>query len=1184
MLYDRIRGLKGQVVAWVLLLTTQAMTAHIAYSQDELYQAVNEANMYAEQLRSQRAAPSFDANGNLIHNGNVLFSKEELAGQKPDSYSPATTDTYGDDAATLIAGEQAQQLYEQKTLDTAVTAGERAYHITKDSFKLQKNDLSNDPLWSLTDDVYDNLEDIAADLANCEVSTALVSNGKEIHVPKYESCTRLPAIEDTFTISHDYEVGVIKYSSGPVNISPCGAGCVDVWIGTVGNNYWAGNCTIYEESMVLEVIQPNAITNATLTRSKFDDYHQVYLNNLKIYNGPNANFPPETGGKCELSKSWDLYPNVNVTSAFQNVASGGNLQFKTRTSVSGNGEGYSAIRVYYDHNQMIFNDVWNDAEKISKAYEIKQQIDDGFCTGSIQCTNMPVLDGNGCTTINGLYVCESNFANNPMANLGISPFCRSVSVKSTCGFNDGEFCTTDMDGVEHCYDNTTVNTNTCTKYEDDPLCSYVSSSCVEGAEGDSGNCYVQEDTYDCGFTVNDGQEVEENVLLCDGELACIGESCYSPKRDKANQEFAQVNAYLEVLKFASADMTCAGIPERPYDPENPPHEYVPVPVCEDGYQYDIEANACLKQTTCAYSESDFYAASERNGIQVLVNNTVLANDENIKDCQPITISNTTYTCGDAVTKLATDTFYEVCQNNIGTLSDNGCPSSLHTINQLTGTCQVAPIVTCEDSDYTPEGQNTRFLLSDDVCHAPTHTPTPYGCDAGYELNASGNHCVKQPETMPPKYECPEQYPIFSEQDFNCQSSSNPLDISGQPIKHGEKNHSIAKKAISTVLWPLEHMAKLMIPTALANSSIESYVGQNLYSAAVQVGQSSTQTPGQNVTCELFKGEAAECKVAVGGIQNCCESPVAVSLGDYISLIQKTLQFESLTAQVFGIEGYTGVWDIATDWAGDVAASAWDTVQSEFASALDIAASEGTNAATSGGSAAIGQQLMSYAHNFMLENFGPEVAGMLFQTTAGGQVAWSAQMAAVGNALMVVYYAYLAYVIFNLLVNILFECKEEEFDLAMKRELLSTHYIGSYCKSEVLGACIEKRRVYCKFDSPLSRIVMEQVYAQPQMGLNWGSPKNPNCTGIQIDELQNVNWDKVNLDEWVGILIKTGNYADAANINVDTLTGVGSNLNYDKNVIRENVIEKNIDRSENIDADEVRRDAYEDAWGVSMPTN
>ncbi len=212
--------------------------------------------------------------------------------------------------------------------------------------------------------------------------------------------------------------------------------------------------------------------------------------------------------------------------------------------------------------------------------------------------------------------------------------------------------------------------------------------------------------------------------------------------------------------------------------------------------------------------------------------------------------------------------------------------------------------------------------------------------------------------------------------------------------------------------------------------------------------------------------------------------------------------------------------------------------------------------------------------------------MFFQEVAiesgGPALAASAEMAAAGQALMYVYYAYLAYVVFNLLVNVIYECEEEELDLAMKRELLSTHKIGSYCKTEVLGACIEKRQSYCVFDSPLSRIMMEQIYAQSQMNLNWGTAKKPNCTGVGIQDLDKVDWDKVNLDEWIGILISTGNYTDMVNVNIDSLTGKGSNLNTQQGgTDRNNVLEANRERMENIDADEVRRDAYEDAWSRSQ---
>ncbi|MEZ9900207.1 conjugal transfer protein TraN [Vibrio breoganii] len=1568
LLHDRIKGVYGQLLTWLLLLTTQSMTAHLAYAQGDFYDAVNQANDYAKELRNQRSAPTFDANGNLTHNGQIILSTEELSGQRENSYVPADSNTYGNDAKTLMAGENAQRNYDQKTLETAETSGERAYHVTKSSFSRQKPDLSNDPLWSVTDDVFANLEEIAGDFANCEINTELVSSGRDIHVPKYETCNRLPAIEASFTIAHDYEVGVIRHKSGPVNLSPCGAGCLDVWIGTIGDNYWPGNCTIYEESMALEIIQPSAITSAVLARSKFDDYHQVWLNNNKVWNGPNALFPPETEGACELKTSWDMTPNVDLLSYFTELTPLSELNLKTRTSVSGNGEGYSAIRVHYDYNKLIYNDVWTNAEKITQAHEIKKQLDDGYCTGEIRCTDMPSLDAEGCTTINGLRVCESNFGDNPMADLGISPFCRAVSVRSSCDFNEGEWCTTDMQGVEHCYDNTTENRNTCVEYEENPECSYVSTTCVEGAGGDSGNCYVQEDTYDCGFTVNDGVETEEEVLRCDGQLMCVGEGCYSPDRDEPNQDFAQVNAYMEMMKYAFADMTCEGIPDRPYDPNNPPDDYLPTPVCEDGYEYNADAGECLRQLACTYSENDFYVASPRNGIQILMNNAVIVDDKDILACEPIKIAGVTYTCGNAMKKTATDTFYEVCQNDATAIDPDGCPSAYHELNPITGHCAVPPILSCEDADYTLEGATTPFEGSDDVCNAPreaysyscpsgytltgntcsltqtssilyscpsgytsngtqctkttTNTlprltycetaqyssgsyvcryqqrvgdtcefrctadnyggngnPTPYTatrstslgscpsgytesgsqctrtttstigatkycnagyslsgsqcvktittapsavCNDGYELNSAKTYCVKQPPTKDVIYTCPTGYPTFDEPNMVCTSepynpihdnkigatptcpsgfsfdsntskciaetrqpydtctsgsmsggqcrilaakvcrmdANNGIHVStwtdnncpssykyakyvwdGQvmysrpnPTSNGaiggsrtigdgyfsadysSNNHvgtrtcgsgnsydwyvkacrqqivyedpqkactsgytlnasqtlcikdggtveptwtcpaflpvfdpatkicsisnvqttldddvsyAVTKEVLDRVLTPFEFMLNTIVPSATAEGeipeteeqkvtkeSMQEYVGMQFYSAAIEAeaqkdmvaaGQAqvlglmttasptatsysdsptptavttSEDTPGENVSCELFQGTASECKIAVGGIQDCCKNPTTVSLGDYISLMTKTVQFDALTGQVFGIEGYTGVWDVASNWTVDAATGAWNTVQGEFASAFDIALNESTGAATSGGAAGIGQSLMTYTNNYLTETFGGEIASMFFQTTGEGLVAWSAEMAAIGNAMMVVYYAYLAYVVFNLLINIIYECEEEELDLAMKKDLFSTHYIGSYCKDDILGACIEKRRVYCAYDSPLSRIMMEQIYAQPQMGLDWGSPKNPNCTGLAIEQLENVDWDAVNLDEWVGILIRTDNYTDMVNIDVESLTGSGSNLNYEMGESRQNVIDRNLERASEIDADQVRRDAYEDGWDLN----
>ncbi len=135
---------------------------------------------------------------------------------------------------------------------------------------------------------------------------------------------------------------VIVPLGGTGAVQYCGPDCIDVILGRIGNNYWPGSCTIYEENYRFFVKQPELIQSATLIRVKWDDYAQVWIGGDMVWTGPNGNFPPETPGACELSTEWDRNPNLDVTASFQQ---GGEVQTKIRVSVGGKGEGYAYIRV-----------------------------------------------------------------------------------------------------------------------------------------------------------------------------------------------------------------------------------------------------------------------------------------------------------------------------------------------------------------------------------------------------------------------------------------------------------------------------------------------------------------------------------------------------------------------------------------------------------------------------------------------------------------------------------------------------------------------------------------------------------------------------------------------------------------------------------------------------------------------
>lgn len=60
---------------------------------------------------------------------------------------------------------------------------------------------------------------------------------------------------------------------------------------------------------------------------------------------------------------------------------------------------------------------------------------------------------------------------------------------------------------------------------------------------------------------------------------------------------------------------------------------------------------------------------------------------------------------------------------------------------------------------------------------------------------------------------------------------------------------------------------------------------------------------------------------------------------------------------------------------------------------------------------------------------------------------------------------------------------------------------------------------------------------------WGSAKNPRCDGLYTSQLAAVNWDAVDLREWLALLAIGGQYPTQRDVNIDGLTGSGSAFNF-----------------------------------------
>jgi len=897
-----------------LLMVGQVVTP--TYSSAQMKETGREAQSFGQNLaESLKNAGQGYSNGSLdIGGGNSvkiddLFPGTSSSNTKPSSYyfpdntngSPSSDNLeglYNSSSGMNDKGQIYGDALLQDSKSESPSLSGAAYQILRNQALLPKEKFYNDPMLNQSKDVYENMDLIAAGFGDCKVQDNITQGDKDVHMPDYRVCNVLANENVDCKINHDWKAGVIEHYSGPVNLDSCGEGCMDFWIGRVGDNYWSGYCSIFEQTTAVTVLKPGAIESAVLEYVKFDDYIQVFINGEKVYNGPNENFPPETDGACELNTSWSQYPNVDVTSFFKNIKEGDVVEFKIRVSVAGEGEGFGRIKIKFDPKKALSLDEWVSQNK--ECFDGAQAYYDQFGKGSVSCVDMPVLDADGCTVSNGVRLCESDFGEPPVK--GLSPLCNEYKVTVDGKFNVGQMdCWIDPQGEEQCPYNDGEIKDSCVELENDSSCGFISESCVEGGQGDSGKCYVVEKKYDCGYGVKIPNYTNNSSYQCGGEIKCMGDECLDLGRE-SSEDFAKAAGLLNAAQMMAQDMSCTGL----------------------------------------------------------------------------------------------------------------------------------------DSEGDPTGTD-------------------------------------------------------------------------------------------------------------------------------------------NVTCKVFSGTAGTCKIAVGGVQNCCKKPDNISLADYIMMLRAIPKLDGAivnmadgslvkgTYQTFRdplVKGWTEVTKPFASYGENISGAVKEFVspikevynqvidqfKSKVQEVISKAISNGLQSTGMGSGAAAG----------VADQVGKEAADK----------AASEIMANIGNAASTIMTIYTVYVVTMMLIQIIWACEQEEFEMNAKRQLKSCHYVGSYCKTKVVGACIEKREAYCCFNSPLSRIINEQV--RSQKGWGFGSPKNPQCDGLTLDQIAEVDWDKIDLTEWLGILQETGHYPDDSTMSMDKLTGSGSILNVDGT--RLNSQERAEQRMDGIDLDRIRTDA------------
>lgn len=538
-------------VAFALAVTTPSWA-------DALNDAAKSGQEFGQAVTPSTSGATADSVGNI-----TLFPDSSAPLSLPvgsifpgatGDYS-AQTGVYGDDEAMNLAGGSAQTSLAN---DPSLTGD--AYRVLTESSALSRPDLRSDPIWGQTDDVNNNLGVIAKDFGDCSQVSTFTESSRTVHVPDYQQCERIVDSSGVCEVNHNYSGGVIRYLDGSNTVSSCGDGCLTAWLGQAGDNeednYLHGTCKIYEIYTRFKVMRPDSITSVVLEYAQWDDYMQVWVgedgSETMVWTGPNGNFPPETAGKCELDTIWKRSLAIDITNYFKNVAAGSVVTFKTRVSVTGSGQGYSRIRIGYDPNKALTGDEWSPGECLEKA----SGITDGFANGTITCVENPD-DGTGCAMVDGTKICESMLAPSPLQ--GIPRLCRKVQVDAHYDFYKGQMeCWTDTQGVNYCPQNDGGTTNSCSAMEADPKCGFVSSSCVGGALGASGTCYVKNETWDCGYDQAVPQSSENTSTQCAGPIRCMGGDCVNQTRE-ASGDFYRAAATLDAAAYVGMDGSCGDV-------------------------------------------------------------------------------------------------------------------------------------------------------------------------------------------------------------------------------------------------------------------------------------------------------------------------------------------------------------------------------------------------------------------------------------------------------------------------------------------------------------------------------------------------------------------------------------------------------------------------------------------------
>lgn len=336
-----------------------------------------------------------------------------------------------------------------------------------------------------------------------------------------------------------------------------------------------------------------------------------------------------------------------------------------------------------------------------------------------------------------------------------------------------------------------------------------------------------------------------------------------------------------------------------------------------------------------------------------------------------------------------------------------------------------------------------------------------------------------------------------------------------------------------------------------------------YTSMVQnmQGDAMCSDPNDSNSCIVFSGEKQWCGRSVGFVNglaktDCCEAPEGAA-GKLEAIILagtmlRNTNWSKISAKLTTwTGGESGTWASMTNsvgqWTSGVSSSVgqmWQRVTEPLTSVYESVTGNvskligsttveggGSAAATeltkdglqTGGLAAIKQQLMNKAYD-MLPN---AIRDFVFDKTASaaGQAVFSSAVTNFMLALNVIGWIYTAYQITKMLLEMLLACDQKEMEASIHKNqgacfVIDTDRCVKYLNVGFTKKCIKKATDMCCYNSLLSRVIMQQAY--PQLGIN---PIESGCVGLTISQVQQLDWDKIDMTEYIESAVVAGEVPD-----------------------------------------------------------